>query len=397
MKIILVAGARPNFMKIAPLVRAIEGHNSLITPTGTSIEYLLVHTGQHYDFNMSDSFFKDLKLPQPHIYLGVGSGTHAEQTGKVMIEFERVLLKGKTDLVVVVGDVNSTLACTLAAVKLNIPVAHVEAGLRSFDRRMPEEINRLVTDALSTYLFTPSPDGDENLLREGISRDKIYRVGDIMVDSLLFHLDEAKRSDILPRLGLVKERAANSDSVVPYALLTLHRPSNVDEEKSFQRIVAALESIGKKIPIIFPVHPRTKKQLVILGLKEKIRFHNIQERVDLSSPGIHGLDPLGYLDFLSLMTRAKLVLTDSGGIQEETTVLGIPCLTLRDTTERPITIKEGTNVLVWNDTEKIVEEAFKILEGRGKKAKIPEYWDGKTAERIVKILVEQYRRAPGWS
>lgn len=397
MKIILVAGARPNFMKIAPLVRAIEGHNSLVTSAGTIIEYLLVHTGQHYDFNMSDSFFKDLKLPQPHIYLGVGSGTHAEQTGKVMMAFERILFKEKTDLVVVVGDVNSTLACTLAAVKLNIPVAHVEAGLRSFDRRMPEEINRLVTDALSTYLFTPSPDGDENLLREGISRDKIYRVGDIMVDSLLFHLDEAKRSDILPRLGLVKERAGNPDSVVPYALLTLHRPSNVDEEKSFQRIVAALESIGKKIPIIFPVHPRTKKQLVILGLKEKIRFHNIQERVDLSSPGIHGLDPLGYLDFLSLMTRAKLVLTDSGGIQEETTVLGIPCLTLRDTTERPITIKEGTNVLVWNDTEKIVEEAFKILEGRGKKAKIPEYWDGKTAERIVKILVEQYRRVPGWS
>jgi len=395
MKIILVAGARPNFMKIAPLVRAIEGHNSLVTSAGTIIEYLLVHTGQHYDFNMSDSFFKDLKLPQPHIYLGVGSGTHAEQTGKVMIEFERVLLKEKTDLVVVVGDVNSTLACTLAAAKLNVPVAHVEAGLRSFDRRMPEEINRLVTDTLSTYLFTPSPDGDENLLREGIARDKIYRVGDIMVDSLLFHLEEAKRSDILPRLGLVKERAANPDSVVPYALLTLHRPSNVDEEKSFQKIVAALELIGKKIPIIFPVHPRTKKQLALLGLKETIRFHNIQERVDLSSPGIHGLDPLGYLDFLSLMTRAKLVLTDSGGIQEETTVLGIPCLTLRDTTERPITIKEGTNILVWNDTPQIIEEAFKILEGRGKKAKIPEYWDGKTAERIVKILVEQYRRVIG--
>ena len=384
-------------MKIAPLVRAIEGHNSLVTSAGTIIEYLLVHTGQHYDFNMSDSFFKDLKLPQPHIYLGVGSGTHAEQTGKVMIEFERVLLKEKTDLVVVVGDVNSTLACTLAAAKLNVPVAHVEAGLRSFDRRMPEEINRLVTDTLSTYLFTPSPDGDENLLREGIARDKIYRVGDIMVDSLLFHLEEAKRSDILPRLGLVKERAANPDSVVPYALLTLHRPSNVDEEKSFQKIVAALELIGKKIPIIFPVHPRTKKQLALLGLKETIRFHNIQERVDLSSPGIHGLDPLGYLDFLSLMTRAKLVLTDSGGIQEETTVLGIPCLTLRDTTERPITIKEGTNILVWNDTPQIIEEAFKILEGRGKKAKIPEYWDGKTAERIVKILVEQYRRVIGWS
>jgi UDP-N-acetylglucosamine 2-epimerase (non-hydrolysing) len=389
MKIILVAAARPNFMKIAPLVRAIDRHNSVAVSSGAFIQYLLVHTGQHYDYNMSESFFKDLKLPNPHLHLGVGSGTHAEQTGRVMIEFEKVLLQESPDIVVVVGDVNSTLAAALAAVKLNIPVAHVEAGLRSFDRRMPEEINRLVTDALSTYLFTPSPDGDENLLREGISREKIYRVGDIMVDSLLFHLEEAKRSDILMRLGLVKERQANSDSVVPYALLTLHRPSNVDQEESFQRIVAALESIGKKIPIIFPVHPRTKKQLKVLGLKEKIRFHDIQKRADLSSSGIHGLDPLGYLDFLSLVTRAKLVLTDSGGIQEETTVLGIPCLTLRDTTERPITIKEGTNILVWNDTEKIVKEALKVLGGKRKKVKIPEYWDGKTAERIVKILAAE--------
>ncbi len=389
MKMVLVAGARPNFMKIAPLVRAIERHNSLAASPTASIEYLLVHTGQHYDYNMSDSFFNDLKLPQPHIHLGVGSGTHAEQTGKVMIEFEKVLVRESPDMVVVVGDVNSTLAATLAAVKLNIPVAHVESGLRSFDRRMPEEINRLVTDALSTYLFTPSPDGDENLLREGIPPDKIYRVGDIMVDSLLFHLEEAKRSDILRRLGLVRGQGPNFDSVVPYALLTLHRPSNVDEEESFQKIVAALELIGERIPIIFPVHPRTKKQLMVLCLEEKIHFHNIQERIDLSSPGIHGLDPLGYLDFLSLMTRAKLVLTDSGGIQEETTVLGIPCLTLRDTTERPITIKEGTNTLVWNDTRKIVEEGFKILDGKGKKAKIPEYWDGKTAERIIKILAEK--------
>lgn len=389
MKMVLVAGARPNFMKIAPLVRAIERHNSLAASPMASIEYLLVHTGQHYDYNMSDSFFNDLKLPQPHIHLGVGSGTHSEQTGKVMIEFEKVLLRESPEMVVVVGDVNSTLAATLAAVKLNIPVAHVEAGLRSFDRRMPEEINRLVTDALSTYLFTPSPDGDENLLKEGISPDKIYRVGDIMVDSLLFHLEEAKKSDILKRLGLMKEQTAKLDSVVPYALLTLHRPSNVDEEESFKKIMAALDSIGKRIPIIFPVHPRTKKQLLALGLEKKIRFYDVEEKVDLSSPGIHGLDPLGYLDFLSLMTRAKLVLTDSGGIQEETTVLGIPCLTLRDTTERPITIKEGTNVLVWNETQKIIEEAFKILDGKGRKAKIPEYWDGKTAERIIKILAEK--------
>ncbi len=230
MKMILVAGVRPNFMKIAPLVRAIESHNSLAASPGTSIEYFLVHTGQHYDHNMSDSFFDDPRLPQPHIHLGVGSGTHAEQTGKVMIEFEKVLLSESPDMGVVVGDVNSTLAAALAAVKLNIPLAHVEAGLRSFDRRMPEEINRLVTDALSTYLFTPSPDGDENLLREGISPDKIYRVGDIMVDSLLFHLEEAKMSTIHRRLGLAKEGGASEDSVVHYALLTLHRPSNVDEE-----------------------------------------------------------------------------------------------------------------------------------------------------------------------
>jgi len=392
MKVTLVAGARPNFMKIAPLVRAIERHNSLAASPETAIEYLLVHIGQHYDFNMSDSFFNYLKLPQPHIYLGVGSGTHAEQTGEVMIEFERILFKEKTDLVVVVGDVNSTLACTLAAVKLNIPVAHVEAGLRSFDRRMPEEINRLVTDALSTYLFTPSPDGDENLLKEGISPDKIYRVGDIMVDSLLYHMEEARRSDVLSRLGLLKGLAANPDSVAPYALLTLHRPSNVDEEESFQKIVAALELIGRRIPIIFPVHPRTKKQLALFGLKRKMDFYDTNEGVNLSSPGIHGLDPLGYLDFLSLMMYAKFVLTDSGGIQEETTVLGIPCLTLRVTTERPITIQEGTNVLVWNDTQKIVEEAFRILDGQGRKAKIPEYWDGKTAERIIKILAEDSLR-----
>jgi UDP-N-acetylglucosamine 2-epimerase (non-hydrolysing) len=389
MKIIIVAGARPNFMKIAPLVRAIEKHNSLSASAELAIEYLVVHTGQHYDFNMSDSFFKDLKLPQPHIYLGVGSGTHAEQTGKVMTEFEKVLLTETFDIVVVVGDVNSTLAAALAAVKLNIPVAHVEAGLRSFDRSMPEEINRLVTDAISTYLFTPSPDADENLLREGVSRDRIYRVGDIMVDSLLFHLEEAKRSDILSRLGLLNGLAANADSVVPYALLTLHRPSNVDELGSLEKILLALERIAEKVPVIFPIHPRTRKRMDHFGMQDRIGSRDGDQKMDLSRPGIYGLSPLGYLDFLSLMISARMVLTDSGGIQEETTVLGIPCLTLRDTTERPITIEEGTNVLVWNDTEKIVEEAFKILEGRGKKAKIPEYWDGKTAERIVRILAEE--------
>jgi len=398
MKMILVAGARPNFMKIAPLVRAIEKHNSLAASAGTIIEYLLVHTGQHYDYNMSDSFFNDLKLPQPHIHLGVGSGTHAEQTGKVMMEFEKVLLRESPDIVVVVGDVNSTLAAALAAVKLNISVAHVEAGLRSFDRAMPEEINRLVTDAISTYLFTPSPDADENLRKEGVPRKEIYRVGDIMVDSLRFHAEDARKSDILNQLGLMKKArpsaggASSSNSVVDYALLTLHRPSNVDDPGSLEKILLALERIAEKVPVIFPIHPRTRKQMDRFGIQDRIAFRDRDQKMDLSRPDIYGLPPLGYLDFLSLMIPARLVLTDSGGIQEETTVLGIPCLTLRDTTERPITIKEGTNVLVWNETEKILEEAFKILDGRGKKAKIPEYWDGKTADRVIRILIKDYIR-----
>jgi UDP-N-acetylglucosamine 2-epimerase (non-hydrolysing) len=255
---------------------------------------------------------------------------------------------------------------------------------------MPEEINRLVTDALSAFLFTPSPDADENLFREGIPREKIYQVGDIMVDSLLFHLEEAKESPILAKLGLLKGSSPSPKSVVPYALLTLHRPSNVDDQQSLHKILAALELISQRIAIIYPIHPRTKKQLAVFHLQDAILFHDIEQGADLSAPGIHGLDPLGYLDFLSLMRAARFVLTDSGGIQEETTMLGVPCLTLRDTTERPITISEGTNVLVWNDTEKIVKEAYKILEGKTKKAKIPTYWDGKTAGRIIKILVEEH-------
>ncbi|MFX0198702.1 MAG: non-hydrolyzing UDP-N-acetylglucosamine 2-epimerase, partial [Candidatus Hodarchaeota archaeon] len=329
-------------------------------------------------------------LPQPHIYLGVGSGSHAEQTGKVMMKFEGVLFRECPDLVIVVGDVNSTLACTLAAVKLNIPVAHVEAGLRSFDRSMPEEINRLVTDALSTYLFTPSPDADENLLRDGIPAEKIFQVGDIMVDSLLFHLEDARKSDILARLALLKQDSASTNSVAPYGLLTLHRPSNVDDKRSLEKILMALEIIAERIPIIFPIHPRARKQLAHFGLQERVIFHDISRKLDLSFPVIHGIDPLGYLDFLCLMNSARFVLTDSGGIQEETTVLGIPCLTLRDTTERPITITEGTNILVWNNTQKIVKEAFKILDGKSKKGKIPSYWDGKTAGRIINTLVERH-------
>jgi UDP-N-acetylglucosamine 2-epimerase (non-hydrolysing) len=381
-KFILVAAARPNFMKVAPLVRAIERHNRRAGRRKDRLTYVLVHTGQHYDFNMSDSFFKDLKLPEPHIHLGVGSGSHAEQTGKVMIEFEKVLVKEIPDAVVVVGDVNSTLACTLAAVKLTIPVAHVEAGLRSFDRTMPEEINRLVTDALSTYLFTPSPDGDKNLLKEGISPEKIYRVGDIMIDSLFLHRREAKKSDILSRWGL----QTGSSRIAPYALLTLHRPSNADDPDSLTKILKGLEVVSKKIPILFPVHPRTRKQLSRFGLQNKILFRDVRRHADLSSPGFYGMDPLGYLDFVKLMVHSKLIFTDSGGIQEEAMVLNIPCLTLRNTTERPITVTQGTNVLVWNDTQKIIREASNILAGKWKKAKIPALWDGKTAERIIHIL-----------
>ena len=402
-KWILVAAARPNFMKIAPLIRAIHAHNGL---NEGDIYPLLVHTGQHYDVNMSDAFFSDLRLPEPDVHLGVGSGGHGEQTGKVLIEFEKVLLKEQPDLVIVVGDVNSTLACTLAAAKLHIPVAHVEAGLRSFDRNMPEEINRLVTDALSDYLFTPSPDGDENLLREGIPKEKIFLVGDIMVDSLLFNLENAKKTDILERLSLKSNKESpllTSDlrpptSFMPYALLTLHRPSNVDSKTSLGRIIQSLLEVASNIPILFPIHPRTRKQVKLFGMESAFEFHaspdlspeDYYEDMTLKKK-IHCFEPLGYLDFLNLMAHAKIVLTDSGGIQEETTVLNIPCITLRDTTERPITLTEGTNVLVHDDPEKIVVEVTKILEGKAREGTCPSIWDGHTAERIIEVLAKAIR------
>jgi UDP-N-acetylglucosamine 2-epimerase (non-hydrolysing) len=407
-KWIVVAAARPNFMKVAPLIRAIHAHNAL---NEGDIHALLVHTGQHYDVNMSDAFFSDLRLPEPDVHLGVGSGTHGEQTGKVLIEFEKVLSKEQPDLVIVVGDVNSTLACTLAAVKLHIPVAHVEAGLRSFDRDMPEEINRLVTDALSDYLFTPSPDGDENLLKEGIPKEKIFLVGDIMVDSLLFSLEHAKKTDILERLSLKSNKESflpTSDlrpptSVMPYALLTLHRPSNVDNKTSLGRITQGLLEVASKIPILFPIHPRTRKQVELFEMESAFEFH---PSVDLSpvdyyedmtlKKKIHCFEPLGYLEFLNLMAHAKIVLTDSGGIQEETTVLDIPCITLRDTTERPITLNQGTNVLVHDDPGKIVVEVTKILNGNYRHGTCPSIWDGHTAERIVNILAKSVILRTEW-
>lgn len=408
---ILVVGARPNFMKIAPIIRAIKKHNG--EHRTLNIEPILVHTGQHYDYEMSQVFFQDLELPRPDIYLGVGSGTHAEQTGRVMIEFEKVLLREKPDLVVVVGDVNSTLACALATSKIqytnsinsinptnpmNIKgsrplIAHIEAGLRSFDRSMPEEINRLLTDAISNFLFTPSPDANDNLKREGIPEDKIFLVGDVMVDSLLFSLEKSKETNILERLGLQKEQSTDNNRLTTdYCLLTMHRPSNVDDKDAFLRIIKALTEISKHIPVIFPVHPRTRKQIETFGFQYYfVNFSPNASRLRPHTRGIYLVDPLSYLDFLNLMAHAKVVLTDSGGIQEETTVLDIPCITLRDTTERPITLTQGTNVLVGNDTQKMIDEAFKILDGRGKMGNCPTLWDGRASERIVNTLREYFK------
>ncbi|HOI72896.1 MAG TPA: UDP-N-acetylglucosamine 2-epimerase (non-hydrolyzing) [Syntrophales bacterium] len=395
LKWMLVAAARPNFMKIAPLMRAIARHER--------IRPVLVHTGQHYDKNMSEAFFRDLGIPEPDIHLGIGSGSHAQQTGRVMIAFEEILLGEKPDLILVVGDVNSTMACALAAVKLHIPVAHVEAGLRSFDRTMPEEINRLVTDAVSDYLFTPSPDGDENLLREGVAEEKIHLVGDIMVDSLLYHLEQAKRTPILDDLGLRRHDGApgfqGDNGIMPYALVTLHRPSNVDDRESFTRIMDGLRRVASRVPVLFPMHPRTRKQVTVHGLESVFTFHErddhgpffqVHREATTGNPStIHVFPPLGYLEFLNLMARAAVVLTDSGGIQQETTVINIPCITLRDTTERPITLTEGTNVLVHNDPDRIEEEAIRALEGRSRRGACPAIWDGRTAERIVATLLDR--------
>lgn len=354
MKIINVVGARPNFMKIAPIMRAMKPYRK--------IKPLLVHTGQHYDANMSDAFFKDLELPKPDIHLDVGSGTHASQTARVMERFEKVLFKEKSDLVLVVGDVNSTLACALAASKLQIKVAHIEAGLRSFDRRMPEEINRVLTDQMSDLLFTTCEGANRNLAKEGVAQDKMFLVGDVMIDTLLYYM---------------KKHSLSLADEAQYAVVTLHRPSNVDDKDTFERISWALNKIAKSVPIIFPVHPRTRRQIKRFGFE---KYYN---------GNIKLLEPLGYLDFIKLYPKAKMVLTDSGGIQEETTVLDIPCLTIRENTERPITIKQGTNILVGTDENRIVKEAEKIMRGERKRRKTLKYCDGKAAERIVKVLAEK--------
>ncbi len=392
MKIISIVGARPNFMKIAPLLRAINKYNESNRSPLDTIRHLLVHTGQHYDYEMSQVFFQELQIPQPDTYLAVGSGTHAEQTGKIMIEFEKVLLKQKPDLVVVVGDVNSTLAAALAAalaaVKLHIPIAHIEAGIRCYDKNMPEEINRLLTDAVSDYLFTPSPDADDNLRREGIRQDKIFFVGNIMVDSLLYNKARAAKSDILERLGLVTR---HQSPITPYALLTLHRPDNVDDKETLGSLVQAVTEISKRIPVVFPAHPRTQKSLKEFSLLNHLPITNSQSQVASDQSPITNcqlllLQPLGYLDFLNLEMNAKFVMTDSGGMQVETTALDIPCLTLYRTTGWTDTLAQGTNTLVGTEPERLIQEALKILDGKGKQGSCPELWDGKAAERIVAII-----------
>ena len=356
-KIISVVGARPNFMKVAPMSREFKKHKD-------TFQHMIVHTGQHYDENMSKIFFEELAIPRPDINLGIsGLMKQGEQTGRIMIEFEKVCEKEQPDLVLVYGDVNSTAAVALVAAKMHIPIGHVEAGLRSFDRAMPEEINRLITDAISDHLFTHSTDANQNLKREGIDADKIHFVGNIMVDSLLFSRKKAEKSTVLTQLSLQKGR---------YAVLTLHRPANVDDSANLEIIFGALGKVAASLPVIFPAHPRTTRLIKQYGIK--------------IPTGIILKEPLGYFDFLNLMMNAKFILTDSGGIQEETTVLGVPCLTLRNTTERPVTVKKGTNTLVGGSANKIIVEVGRILSGRGKSGKCPELWDGRTARRIVQVL-----------
>jgi UDP-N-acetylglucosamine 2-epimerase (non-hydrolysing) len=350
MRIIHIVGARPNFMKVAPV------HEALCSRTG--INQAIIHTGQHYDSFMSDVFFRQLNIPSPDYNLNVGSGSHAQQTAEIMIRMEPIILKTKPDLVLVYGDVNSTIAAALVCSKLLVPLGHVEAGLRSFDRRMPEEVNRVLTDRVADYLFTPSVDGNENLIHEGVSQDKIYLVGNVMIDTLI---------KLLPHAG----SAANDGN--PYALVTLHRPSNVDDPAELGNIIGALNEIASELDIIFPVHPRTRQML------HEIPNLHFTSRLKL-------VDPVGYLEFLGFQRNAKVVITDSGGIQEETTFLGVPCLTLRENTERPVTVTVGTNLLIGSDLKLLKEETRKVLSGEAKKGGIPPLWDGKAGERIADVI-----------
>lgn len=357
-----IVGARPNFMKMAPILHAFEAYDDA--------ETVLIHTGQHYDPNLSDVFFQELGIKNPETSLGVGSGSHGEQTGRLLIELEKVFLQSDPpfDRVVVVGDVNSTMAATLAAVKLDVPVAHVEAGLRSFDRRMPEEANRIVTDSLSDLLLVSEPSGVENLIREGHPEDRIRLVGNVMIDTLLRQVALAEKRSILKQLEL--------DSGT-YAVVTAHRPSNVDDESTLQGLLKVLIGVSEQLPVVFPVHPRTHARLVSFGLLDQLQ----------AAPGIRLLEPLGYLDFLALTSQSRVIVTDSGGLQEESTALEIPCLTMRENTERPVTVTQGTSVLCGASPELLEKNLQAVLEGTYKRGRCPELWDGRAAERIVAELM----------
>ena len=371
-RVILVAGARPNFMKVAPLMRALSRKPE-------SFEAILVHTGQHYDFDMSDVFFRDLDMPRPRSCLNVGPGTHAAQTAKIMIAFEEVMLAEKPDLVVVVGDVNSTLACALVSAKLGVMVAHVEAGLRSFDRGMPEEINRVVTDAISDLHFVSEPSGMRNLRRAGVPKGRAFLVGNLMIDTLVASMPKIEKCTARQDLGLAEG---------PYAVVTLHRPANVDSRDSLEKILLLLGQVADRIPIVYPLHPRTRQRIRDCGLETA--FSGLR--------GLRMVPPMGYVDFMALVQRSALVITDSGGIQEETTALHVPCLTMRENTERPVTVTQGTNRLVGTDEKALLSGVAEVLAGRWKQGKIPRYWDGRASERVVAILtatLEAGGRPPG--
>jgi UDP-N-acetylglucosamine 2-epimerase (non-hydrolysing) len=412
MKIMFVVGARPNFMKAAPLIAAIRERNrkgAISLPDEQPMEAekihgILVHTGQHYDESMSGSFFVDLELPQPDIHLGIGSGSHAVQTAEIMQRFEEVLLGEKPDAVVVVGDVNSTLACALVAAKISYDsngtrplIAHVEAGLRSFDRAMPEEVNRILTDHLSDLLFVTEESGIQNLKHEGVPHDKIYFVGNTMIDSLLTYRDRAEKSAVLDELGLRSRSHGHSspNGASRYALLTLHRPSNVDDRNTFLSILEGLEELSRSCPIVFSAHPRTRKRIAEFGLEHFFQLHDRSLSNNGASAahtendsGIRMLEPLGYLDFLCLMKHAALVVTDSGGIQEETTCLGVPCVTVRENTERPVTVTCGTNMIAGTRSENI-REAVKAQANRQASGRVPEKWDGKAGVRIIEAIATE--------
>ncbi|RMH63082.1 MAG: UDP-N-acetylglucosamine 2-epimerase (non-hydrolyzing) [Bacteroidetes bacterium] len=362
MKVISVVGARPNFMKVAPLHRVLQRSDVF--------EPLIVHTGQHYDERMSDIFFRQLEMPEPDIYLGVGSGTHAQQTARVMVAFEEVVQQERPDVVIVVGDVNSTVACSLVAAKCHVPVAHVEAGLRSFDRTMPEEINRIVTDSLSDLLFVTEQSGLDNLKREGVPDEKVHFVGNVMIDALVQFREKAARTTIMGDLGLDPRG---------YVLMTMHRPANVDNAAGLGAVLETIERITEELPVVFPIHPRTRARFEQFDLADRLAA---VERLTLTPP-------LGYLEFLRLMEQAAVVVTDSGGIQEETTYLQVPCLTLRDSTERPVTVELGTNELLPLDPARIHERVRAVRAGRRNGAQVPPLWDGHAAERIAEVLAHQ--------